>query len=99
MAGRRRLRSSPVIGSAVRSTLCFSASADACGWARLRVTALFPAAISGTLWAHLKDERFETVTSFGGLSLGVADARQKAVEKRLVKKPLVKKAVMKKKAR
>ena len=33
-----------------------------------------PLPISGTLWAHLKDERFETVTSIGGLSLGVADA-------------------------
>jgi hypothetical protein len=33
-----------------------------------------PLPISGTLWAHLKDERFETVTSVGGLSLGVADA-------------------------
>lgn len=30
--------------------------------------------ISGTLWAHLKDERFETVTSVAGLSLGVPDA-------------------------
>jgi hypothetical protein len=26
------------------------------------------------LWAHLKDERFETVTSVAGLSLGVPDA-------------------------
>lgn len=33
-----------------------------------------PLPLSGTLWAHLKDERFETVTSIGGLSLGVADA-------------------------
>ena len=33
-----------------------------------------PLPISGTLWAHLKDERFGTVTSIGGLSLGVADA-------------------------
>ena len=30
--------------------------------------------ISGTLSAHLKAERFEPVTSVGGLSLGVADA-------------------------
>jgi len=33
-----------------------------------------PLPISGTLWAHLKDERFGTVTSVGGLSLGVTDA-------------------------
>lgn len=33
-----------------------------------------PLPIPGTLWGHLKDERFETVTSLGGLSLGVADA-------------------------
>jgi hypothetical protein len=33
-----------------------------------------PLPISGTLWAHLKDERFGTVTSLAGLSLGVADA-------------------------
>ena len=33
-----------------------------------------PLPISGTLWSHLKDERFATVTSIGGLSVGVADA-------------------------
>jgi len=33
-----------------------------------------PLPISGTLWAHLKDERFEKVTSVAGLSIGVADA-------------------------
>jgi hypothetical protein len=33
-----------------------------------------PLPIPGTLLAHLKDERFEPVTSIGGLSLGVADA-------------------------
>ena len=33
-----------------------------------------PLPISGTLRAHLQNERFETVTSIGGLSLGVADA-------------------------
>ena len=32
-----------------------------------------PLPISGTLSAHLEEERFETVTSIGGLSLGVAD--------------------------
>ena len=32
--------------------------------------------LSGTLWAHLKDERFGTVTSIGGLPLGVRDALQ-----------------------
>lgn len=32
--------------------------------------------ISGTLWAHLKEERFGTVTSLGGLPLGVRDALQ-----------------------
>jgi hypothetical protein len=32
--------------------------------------------LSGTLWAHLKDERFGTVTSTGGLPLGVRDALQ-----------------------
>ena len=33
-----------------------------------------PLPISGTLWVHLRDERFGTVTSVGGLSLGVTDA-------------------------
>lgn len=33
-----------------------------------------PLPLSGTLWAHLKDERFGTVTSIGGLPLGVRDA-------------------------
>ena len=33
-----------------------------------------PLPLSGTLWSHLKEERFGTVTSIAGLSLGVADA-------------------------
>jgi hypothetical protein len=33
-----------------------------------------PLPISGTLLAHLQDERFQPVTSTAGLSLGVADA-------------------------
>ena len=67
--------SRPVIKVAIRRSqllLCLAASfwlgATACN----RADAPLP--ISGTLWAHLKDERFETVTSLGGLSLGVADA-------------------------
>jgi hypothetical protein len=39
-----------------------------------------PLPISGTLWAHLKAERFETVTSIGGLSLGVADALRQLLD-------------------
>jgi hypothetical protein len=35
-----------------------------------------PLPISGTLWTHLKDERFGTVTSIGGLPHGVRDALQ-----------------------
>jgi hypothetical protein len=35
-----------------------------------------PAALSGTLRDHLKDERFEVVTSVRGLPLGVRDALQ-----------------------
>jgi hypothetical protein len=33
-----------------------------------------PLPMPGTLRAHLSEERFETVTSLGGLSLGVSDA-------------------------
>ena len=47
---------------------CLSLATVACNRAES------PLPISGTLWAHLRDERFETVTSIGGLSLGVADA-------------------------
>jgi hypothetical protein len=35
-----------------------------------------PAALSGTLRDHVKDERFEVVTSIRGLPLGVRDALQ-----------------------
>jgi hypothetical protein len=36
-----------------------------------------PAALSGTLRKHLKEERFDVVTSIRGLPLGVRDALQK----------------------
>ena len=61
------------VGSAVRVLLLCTA---ACLW--LGTTACnstgSPLPISGTLWAHLEDERFNTVTSIGGLSIGVTDA-------------------------
>ena len=47
---------------------CLSPTTAAC----YRAEAPLP--IPGTLWAHLQDERFGTVTSVAGLSLGVADA-------------------------
>ena len=41
-----------------------------------------PLPISGTLWTHLKAERFGTVTSIGGLPLGVRDALQELFQSR-----------------
>jgi len=74
MAGRRRFRGSTRhrAGRVDALLLCIGA----CLWlgtvACSRADSPLP--IPGTLWAHLKDERFEPVTSIGGLSLGVADA-------------------------
>ena len=75
IAGRGRLRSSPRhrVGATVGTLLL---CVGACLWPGTVAChrADSPLPISGTLWAHLKDERFATVTSIGGLSLGVADA-------------------------
>jgi hypothetical protein len=61
------------VGSTVRMlVLCAGASLSPGTVACNRADSPLP--ISGTLWAHLEDERFETVTSIGGLALGVADA-------------------------
>lgn len=55
-----------------RGLLCATASVWLSVVACNQDASLLP--ISGTLWAHLKEERFGAVTSMGGLPLGVRDA-------------------------